>query len=119
MCSGCCVTHLEEFDNPSKLEEKWKIPFSHVTLNLLSLFHGHVFVGTGIPCETILFLEAVDIFEAKITNQAEVHEQYSQCEEPVGMFVVGIGDSSLQHRKSIVAMLQDVAALNIRHSVGY
>lgn len=61
-------THLEEFGDPTKLEDEGEVPFRKVLHNSLSHIGRHILVGSRDIREGTVFLDLVDAVVADGTD---------------------------------------------------
>lgn len=70
--SSAVSTHLEEFGDPTKLENEGVVPFGEILQYSLGLIGRHVLVGFEGIREAIALLEHIDALVAKVTNDEHV-----------------------------------------------
>lgn len=83
-------TYLEEFGDPTKLEDEGSVPLGEVFQYNLGHVGRHVFVGFAIIREAIALLDHVDALVAKVINDEHVRWEHEAKE---GDPELGIGQA--------------------------
>lgn len=66
--SSAVNTYLEEFGDPTKLEDEREVPFGEVFQYSLGFVGCHVLVGFEVIREAIVLLDHVDALVAEVTD---------------------------------------------------